>query len=451
MGLFGFGKKKRRGEEVPQSGFSSRRRRIISSTSRTPAVKGAKPDRKGSGVQPRAPQKIQSSAMMQQQVGQLKRGDSSALLESSDTEKADNALLEFILEASLGDRDKVKEAFGKKSENEPFIKIIVDEGAVNEKDLLAELSKKCMIPQGKLDKYRIRKKALECMTPEMSKQLMILPVDKLGQILSVAMVNPLNKEAVKTLGRVTGLRVKTVVCTYSEFIEHYNKHYHEGGEVEGSEESLDISVDEPQPISPEEFKRSLQRSREKAKKPPAPDKKAASTEVREVAYPQRPTSDESDLVEEAIEEAVAEAIEEDSDNIILEEVIEVGEAEDIEEVEEVEEVESDYIEVEEPGLEEEQFIEPIIEGIDMSSDEEDEIDVIEPVIIQVDRVGEEESAEDSEYIDALPVVEEEFRLGITLGSMDLFKKWEKLHTKKRIITLNKLPDEVFSFMPLSGK
>jgi hypothetical protein len=139
----------------------------------------------------------------------------------------------------------------------------------------------------------------------------------------------------------------------------------------------------------------------------------------------------------------------------------VDEAPPVEVVEVVESVEPDVVEVEmfepEPVEEEEQFIEPIIEGIDMQPDDEEEPVMIEPVIITPEVQEPELVTADVDvdvdidgdgdgFEDALQVVEEEFRQGITIGAMDLFKKWENLHRRQRIITLKQIPHEVFSLM-----
>jgi len=475
MGLFGFFRKKKKSEDM-KSGFSSRRRRIItSSTSRSSSTRrgrtrAAEPQPSSEEVKPEPAETTPVGPAVQeaeqkpdtkpaevppaQQVGSLKRGKSSALLSQVESDEADAALKDFIVEMGLGDPEETEAAFSRKDKNNPFIKILVQDNIINENELLAELSKKCMIPQGKLEKYRIRKKALECIDPDLARQLMVLPVDKLGQILSVAIVNPLSTEAVKTLSRVTGLRVKTVVCTYSEFIEHYTKHYTPSGQIEGSEETVDVSVEEPQPISPEEFRKSIQAARDKTEE--KPPKKAASTEVRQVAKPGADRKEDTEEIEEAeVAEVAVPPSFSDIDDVIEDKDITQPDEAALEEVltaeeeraeKEFQEKLADMEAVQPFGDEEELLIEPIIEGIDISGEEEEEKLIIEPIIIEASVSEGGTAGGDGEFIDALPVVEEEFRQGITLGAIDLFSKWEKLHTRKRIITLHRTPDEVFDFL-----
>lgn len=447
MGLFGFGKKKKKQDT---SEGSARKRRMISSV-RSPVVRPDGQRNPGAAPSTEAPKQAVSAVEAKRELGQLKRGDSSALNMFNDTSEADNDLKDFIISSDLGEPEKVEEAFNTRSEEHSFIKLLVEGDIVNENDLLVELSKKCMIPQGRLDKYKIRKKALECLDAEISKKLYILPVDKLGQILSVAMVNPLNQKAVKTLSDLTGLRVKTVVCTYSGFMDQYKKHYVGDGSVEGSEESLDISVEEPEPISPDEFKKSIkQASKPKAASiPPPPPMPAAPVEAEEpqpIPIGEVIFDHETESPVEVVDtSATTEVLHSEAGSFPAEGQLEVPEIVDVG-------FAGDPVVEEIAEIVEEQILEPIIEGIDMS-DDEDEAVTLEPVIISAEVIMEPiiedveiEEGKEPEYVDAVAVVEEEFNQGIRLGSIDLFKKWESLHRKQRIITLKQIPDEIFSFV-----
>ncbi len=467
--VFGFFKKK---DKDQNEGMSSRRRRMISSQRAPVVTKGQKPQRKAAATQGSSKREpVAPAAAPKKDVGTLKRGQSSALTVAGDIEQADLDLKNFIIETELGEAGKVEDAFSRKTDNVPFIQILIDEEIVNQNDLLVELSKKCMIPQGKLEKYRIRKKALECLDAESARKLMILPVDKLGQILSVAMVNPLNTKAIKTLSDLTGLRVKTVVCTYGGFVEQYRTHYGKGGKVEGSEDTIDISVEEPEAISPDEFKKMMSSASDKAKTA-APEKKSVSEKKAATAPPPVPETPAPAVKPEPVQDAEpaleAEAVEEAEEILDAEEVElvfdepadaaadssppppppPVPETAALESADTAEEP-MDFVE---PELEGPQILEPLIEGIDLNADDDDDL-TIEPVIISAEDVESDavldisfEPGEAAESVDAIQVVEEEFNQGIRLGAVDLFKKWEGMHRKQRIITLKQIPEDIFDFI-----
>jgi len=131
MGMLGFFKKKDKNKE---SAFSSRKRRVVSSQGRVAAARGG-------AAAPRAAQPAPSSgsgpapvaAEAAQPVGQLTRGDASALKGKADSTEADAALRDFIIEAGLGDPQDTRGAFDRKSDDECFVKILVSETIVNER------------------------------------------------------------------------------------------------------------------------------------------------------------------------------------------------------------------------------------------------------------------------------------------------------------------------------
>jgi len=102
-------------------------------------------------------------------------------------------------------------------------------GSITETDLVNALTQECWIPHLKVDKYDIRQKALKTLSLEDAQSLSVLPVDKLGSILNLAMVNPLDEQAVQIIEQRTGLDVKKVVATRSEIDSAIHRYY--GGEA----------------------------------------------------------------------------------------------------------------------------------------------------------------------------------------------------------------------------
>ncbi len=114
-------------------------------------------------------------------------------------------------------------------------------GALTEDQLVNALTQKCWVPHLKVDKYEIRKKALDTISREDANFYGVFPVDKLGSLLTLAMVNPLDTEAIRILQGKTGLDIKTVVATRSEILQGIDKYY--GGKVQAKENSLSFAQD----------------------------------------------------------------------------------------------------------------------------------------------------------------------------------------------------------------
>ncbi|MFW5828694.1 MAG: hypothetical protein ACOCXA_00395 [Planctomycetota bacterium] len=116
-------------------------------------------------------------------------------------------------------------------------------GFFTEDQLVKWLTDVCWVPHLKVEKYAIRKKALDTVSQSDAITYGVLPVDKLGSILNLAMVNPLDVETINILQQKTGLDIKKVVASRSEIEGGINKYY--GGGVEASDQALNIEQDIP--------------------------------------------------------------------------------------------------------------------------------------------------------------------------------------------------------------
>lgn len=117
----------------------------------------------------------------------------------------------------------------------------VSMGLITEDQLVNSLSQETWVPHLKVDKYEIRKKALDTITRDDAEYFGVFPVDKLGNLLTLAMVNPLDAEAIRQLETKTGLDIKKVVATRGEIHNAIDKYY--GGKVVASEGSRSFSQD----------------------------------------------------------------------------------------------------------------------------------------------------------------------------------------------------------------
>lgn len=69
-------------------------------------------------------------------------------------------------------------------------------------------------------------RALTSIIPqEMVMHHLALPITQLGKLLTVAMVNPLDMEAINEIQQSSGLKVKPMLCTYNDFFEVVQKYY----------------------------------------------------------------------------------------------------------------------------------------------------------------------------------------------------------------------------------
>ncbi len=82
------------------------------------------------------------------------------------------------------------------------------------------------VPRIVINNYNnITDEVLSLIPGEMAAELEVIPIDRLGKILSVAMVCPIDQEALKTLRRHTGINVQPLLCSRGEFRDALQRFY----------------------------------------------------------------------------------------------------------------------------------------------------------------------------------------------------------------------------------
>ncbi|MCC6142282.1 MAG: cyclic nucleotide-binding domain-containing protein [Candidatus Hydrogenedentes bacterium] len=138
--------------------------------------------------------------------------------------------------------------------------ILVREGAVDERSLTSLLAKVCKIPHLSLLDYLIEADVVKLVPEEICLRHRLIPIDRLGRNLTVAMVNPLDQEALQAVRTACpDLRVKPILCANRHFAIVANRLFKpKGGAVaELSASSLGLSPPTvakaaPAPVKPAE-------------------------------------------------------------------------------------------------------------------------------------------------------------------------------------------------------
>lgn len=131
-----------------------------------------------------------------------------------------HTLAQALLNEGAVSQDALHNALEIRDESGGFLgQILVDNSSISEDSLTAFLAKYCRVPHLSLLDYLIDDSLINLIPQEICIKHRILPVDKLGKNLTVAMVNPLNKAALEDAQNcVPDLRVRPVLCAHSHFI-----------------------------------------------------------------------------------------------------------------------------------------------------------------------------------------------------------------------------------------
>jgi hypothetical protein len=116
--------------------------------------------------------------------------------------------------------------------------ILIDLGYIDANSLTSFLAKHCKIPHLSLLDYLIDEAQVNLVPREICLKYRLLPIDRLGRNLTVAMVNPLDTAALDEVRRVCpDLRVKPILCEYSHFLAVAKRVF----KIEG--EAREVSMD----------------------------------------------------------------------------------------------------------------------------------------------------------------------------------------------------------------
>ena len=103
--------------------------------------------------------------------------------------------------------------------------ILVDKGYLDEEDLVITLSEQLSIPHIRVAHYNIPKEVLDEVPETLARQYQMLPVSITGDVLTLAMSDPLNIMALDDLRMLTSYDIEPVVAVQSELRDTIEKHY----------------------------------------------------------------------------------------------------------------------------------------------------------------------------------------------------------------------------------
>jgi len=108
--------------------------------------------------------------------------------------------------------------------------ILVNLGFASERDLMAALSQGLGIPPIALSRFKIDPEILKLVPAEVAKKYQIVPVSKVGNILTIATADPLNVFAIDDIRSLTGFETGTIIASQKEvqdvIAEHYGGYSH---------------------------------------------------------------------------------------------------------------------------------------------------------------------------------------------------------------------------------
>ncbi len=153
---------------------------------------------------------------------------------------------ELLLKDKIITKDQLESAL-ETQKNEPgkLGSILIRLGHVSEEDIAQALSKQFGYPSINLSKFEIDKKVVELIKPEIARKHIVMPVHRIGSILTIAMSDPSNLFVLEELRFSTNLRIQAVISPESSILEAIEKYYGSTTGIEAQKflEEIELSDD----------------------------------------------------------------------------------------------------------------------------------------------------------------------------------------------------------------
>lgn len=138
----------------------------------------------------------------------------------------DKRVGQLLIEANLIDDAKLQEALKVQTERGgKLFEVLISLGYLGKDDLHTFLSKQSGVPSIDLRNYEIPRDLISLVPKEVAQEHIVLPIDKLGRLLTVGMACPLDSATIAELERVTGLKVKAMLCKFDDIYAAIKTYY----------------------------------------------------------------------------------------------------------------------------------------------------------------------------------------------------------------------------------
>lgn len=133
---------------------------------------------------------------------------------------------ELLVERGVINQFQVSEALEfQKVEGGLLGEILVKLKFATERDIAQALTCQYGFPYLPLANYEIDEQVIAAIPESLCRKFFLIPIDKIGKSLTLAMSNPLNVTAIEDVEAATGCFVQIFVSTSTEIVQSIDKYY----------------------------------------------------------------------------------------------------------------------------------------------------------------------------------------------------------------------------------
>ena len=133
---------------------------------------------------------------------------------------------EILVKAKLINKKQLKQVLEiQKKSKERLIIILVDEGFIDEDKMLVTLHDQLGVMVINLAEFEIKPEILKLIPAEMIKKYKVIPIEKLSDALTIAMLDPTDEKLKEDLEFVTNLSISPAISTKKSINAAIEKYY----------------------------------------------------------------------------------------------------------------------------------------------------------------------------------------------------------------------------------
>jgi len=138
----------------------------------------------------------------------------------------DKQLGQLLIEKGIINEGQLSKALKVQGEKGGLIgQILVNLGFATEEDIAQAITVQYGFPYLPLAGYDIDKEVIAMIPEQVARQYGLIPIDKIGDTLTIAMANPLNMQAIEDIEMLTNCSAQIFVSTLSDLNEAITRYY----------------------------------------------------------------------------------------------------------------------------------------------------------------------------------------------------------------------------------
>lgn len=133
---------------------------------------------------------------------------------------------ELLVEAGLIERSQLEEALAVQAKKGgKLVQILIALGFFEPRSFVSFLARQPGIASIDLSHYEVSRELVDLVPREFALKHEVFPIDRLGKLLTLGMVCPLDSATIKELEDHTGLRVKPILCSPEDIRDAITRYY----------------------------------------------------------------------------------------------------------------------------------------------------------------------------------------------------------------------------------